>query len=173
MIWALTKELFASRIGQGLIAALVLLALAWWAYSSVWQRGYDVAAAEGDARLRSMQAQIEAERQASERQARATEQQHRDALAAVATQYEQDKANAQTQHDNVVAGLRAGSLRLRDQWNACRASRVPEAAAGAGQLDGAPDDRSESVGRILLAAAQCDAQVAGLQSAVRALTGQP
>lgn len=63
MIWALTKELFASRIGQGLIAALVLLALAWWAYHTVWNRGYAQASLEHEAALAiAKAAQDEAEK---------------------------------------------------------------------------------------------------------------
>lgn len=166
--------LFTSRIGRALIGTVLLLALLWWAYSTVWQRGYDAAAAEGDMRLRTLQAQVEADRQASEREARAKEAEQRTELADVAAKYEQEKANAQVQHDRLVADLRAGAVRLQQRWRGCEtATRMPVAPAGSGEPDGGADDRIASAGRIVRAAAACDAQVRGLQAAIRSLTGQP
>jgi hypothetical protein len=67
------------RVAAGDALGLAL----WWAYSTVWQRGYDVAAAEGDLRLRGVLAQIEAERRQSEREARDAEQAEREQQAAI------------------------------------------------------------------------------------------
>jgi hypothetical protein len=165
MIWALTKELLTSRIGQALIAALVLLVLAWWAYSSVWQRGYDVAAAEGDARLRSMQAQIEAERRASERDARDAESRHRDALIVAAQQYEKDKIDAQAAADRTIADLRSGAVRLRQHWQGCVAtSALSGAAATAAVADDGAELRRQDSGDLVRIGEECDAQVRGLQA---------
>lgn len=174
MIWALTKELFASRIGQGLIAALLLLALAWWAYSHVWQRGYDVAHDEGATALRSLQAQVEADRQASEREARAKEAEQRAALDDVAAKYEQEKADAQAAADSTIADLRSGTVRLRQHWQGCVATAaLSRAAASAAVADDGAELREQGAGDLVSVGEACDAQIRGLQSAIRAMTGQP
>ncbi len=84
---------------------------------------------------------------------------------AVATQYEQEKADAESKGAAVADGLRAGNLRLQQRWAGCEA-RVSDLVASPGQPDGAADDRAASAGRIVLAAAQCDAQVRGLQALI-------
>ena len=174
MTWAIVSAFLRSRLGQGLLLTGALLLALWWAYSTVWQRGYDVAAAEGDARLSGVLAQIEAERRQSEREARAKESEQRAELDALASKHEQEKARVQAEHDRLVADLRAGTVRLQRRWQGCEtAARVPIAPASAGEPDGGTADRIESAGRIVRAAAECDAHVRGLQSAIRALTGQP
>lgn len=91
------------------------------------------------------------------------------ALGRIAQQYEQDKADAQDRADRVVADMRAGNERLHQRWQAAIAtSELSAASTGPGQLDAGAEDRAESAGRIIAAAAQCDAQVIGLQGVVRA-----
>lgn len=95
----------------------------------------------------------------------ATERRNAAAANALAAQYEQDKANAQASHDAVVADLRAGSERLHQRWLAAAATaELSAAAAAAGLADGGADDRIQSAGRAIGAAAACDAQVRGLQA---------
>lgn len=85
--------------------------------------------------------------------------------AAVAAQYEKDKADAQAASDRLVADLRAGNQRLHTRWQAAIAtSELSAAAAAASIADGGAADRIESAGRIVGAAAACDAQVKGLQA---------
>lgn len=85
------------------------------------------------------------------------------AQAAVSEAYEKGKRDADSTAAAVVADLRAGNLRLRRHWEGCEAVRLSDAAASAAELDAAARDREESAGRIVRAAAQCDAQVRGLQ----------
>ena len=94
------------------------------------------------------------------------ERAHAADLARIATTYEQEKIDAQAAADRVVADLRADNLRLSKRWAGCPA--VPEAAATAGEPDAAADDRIESAARIVRAAAECDAQVRGLQAVILA-----
>ncbi|MHC9085352.1 lysis system i-spanin subunit Rz [Luteimonas sp. RIT-PG2_3] len=90
------------------------------------------------------------------------------ALAQVAQQYEQDKADAQKRADRVVADLRAGNERLHQRWQAAIAtSELSAASAASGQLDAAAEDRAESAGAIVRAAIEADAQIRGLQAVVR------
>ena len=85
---------------------------------------------------------------------------------AIAAKYEQDKIDAEAAAKRTADDLRAGNLRLRQQWEGCKAGGVPQVNRAAGQPDAAADDRAESAGRIVAAADQCDAQVKGLQQFV-------
>jgi hypothetical protein len=46
-IFGFGRWLVTSQIGRALLLATALGLALWWAYSTVWQRGYDAAAAEG------------------------------------------------------------------------------------------------------------------------------
>jgi hypothetical protein len=81
----------------------------------------------------------------------------------VSEAYEKGKKDAEATAASVAADLRAGNLRLQQRWAGCEAQRLSDAAALAGELDAAARDREESAGRIVRAAAECDAQVRGLQ----------
>ena len=104
---------------------------------------------------------------AAERAARAEEQARAEAVDRIAGAYEKGKADAQAAAERVAADLRAGNLQLRDRWQGCQA-RLSGAAIAAGEPDAAARDREESAGRIVRAAAECDAQVRGLQALIRA-----
>ena len=109
----------------------------------------------------------EAERTATEAASR-----HKDELAAaqnkVSAAYEKGKADAEANAKRVVADLRAGNLVLRDRWTSCQASSgLPRPTPDTSEPDARTADRDESAGRIVQAAAQCDAQVKGLQSLLR------
>lgn len=97
---------------------------------------------------------------------------YKDALAtaqnAVSAAYEKGKADAEANAKRVVADLRAGNLVLRDRWTSCQASSgLPRSTPDTSEPDAGTADRDESAGRIVQAAAQCDAQVKGLQSLLR------
>ena len=95
--------------------------------------------------------------------ARQVEHEMANAANAAAASYEQGKRDAEQAAAGVVAGLRAGNLRLRTQWQGCQARGVPAIAGTASEPDAAADDRNDSAGRIVRAGAVCDAQVIGLQ----------
>lgn len=90
------------------------------------------------------------------------------ASAAIAQAYEKGKDDARTATDRVAADLRAGNIRLRDAWAGCETDRLSAATASAAGVDAAASDRAGSAGRIIGAAAACDAQVTALQALVRA-----
>jgi len=94
----------------------------------------------------------------------------------LAATYEKEKDDAQKASDRLIADLRAGNQRLHQRWQATVATaELSAAAAAASQPDGRADDRIESAGRAIGAAAQCDAQVKGLQAFARlcSATGVP
>lgn len=148
-----------------IVAILLLLSVIVWQRGSVSMayRASEQAAAARDAML--------LERDAARAQADAADQtvQAERGLAvvanALATRYEKEKADAQTASDRLIADLRAGNQRLHQRWQAAVATADLSAAAAAGsQPDGRADDRIESAGRAIGAAAQCDAQVRALQA---------
>ena len=105
----------------------------------------------------------EAERVATEAASR-----HKDELTAaqnaVSAAYEKGKSDAEATAKRTVADLRAGNLVLRERWTSCQASSgLPRPATDTSEPDAGTADRDESAGRIVQAAAQCDAQVRGLQ----------
>lgn len=150
-----------SILSRVLLGAVLLLA-----GIAVWQRG-TVAQAER-ARDNAQTARAVAEQERDNAIALiAVERQRVKRAEAVATQYEQEKADAESKGAAVADGLRTRALRLQDRWAGCEA-RVSNLATSSGQPDGATDDRADSAGRIVRAAAACDAQVRGLQALVRA-----
>ena len=142
-------------------ASLAVLAGAFGLYRT-WQ--LDHARAE----LSDAKADIAQQTAAAEAAARTSEQKISAATAAAAANYEKGKSDAQAVADGVVAALRADNLRLRQTWRCPATVSVPAAPAAAGGADAAADDRSESAGRIVRAAAECDAQVKALQELVLA-----
>lgn len=99
--------------------------------------------------------------------ARQYEQDLAEIQATISEAYERGKKDAEVIGESVVADLSAGRLRMQQRWQGCEAMRVSEAASGSGELDAGARDREESAGRIVRAAAECDAQVRGLQSILR------
>lgn len=150
-----------SILSRALLVALIALAAI-----AVWQRG-TLAQAER-ARDNAQTGKKVAEQERDNAIAViAVERQRVKRAEAVATQYEQEKADAESKGAAVADGLRSRALRLQDRWACCEA-RVSDLAASPSEPDGAADDRADSAGRIVRAAAACDAQVRGLQALVRA-----
>ena len=129
---------------------IAITSLALWTFATFWvgwewrDRSADIKKLRADLELAAAANDALVETLDAER-AKAAE------LAAIAGKYEQDKINAQAAADRTIADLRAGNVRLQNRWAGCTA--VPQAAATAGQPDGAADDRIESAGRVLRAAA--------------------
>jgi Bacteriophage Rz lysis protein len=148
--------------------ALAGILIAAWIGHAIWQNGYGTGHAEVTAVLNAERAEVQAERDRAEAEARAKEAAQRQALDAIATQYEQDKVNAQAKADRTIADLRAGSVRLRSHWQGCVAtSELSGAAATASQLDGGAGLREADIGRVSGIGARCDAHVRGLQAVIR------
>jgi uncharacterized protein involved in exopolysaccharide biosynthesis len=100
--------------------------------------------------------------------ARVTEHAQADKLQAIAQQYEQDKTDAQAKADRTIADLRAGTVRLRNEWQGCPARSVPATAGSTGQPDGDAELRAAGAADLVRIAASADAQIRGLQAAVKA-----
>lgn len=149
----------------GYIVAALLAVAAIAGGVGYWQGGKHAATA---AEL-AMSAHLAADRKAEsdhKDKVRKLEQDLAAAQAGVSEAYEKGKKDAEATGAAVTADLRAGNLRLQQRWAGCETQRLSDAAATAGEPDAAAGDREESAGRIVRAAAQCDAQVRGLQDLV-------
>ena len=150
-----------SILTRALLAAVAALALL-----AIWQRG-TVAQAEHAQENAQVAKKVAEQERDNAIAVIAVERQRVKRAEAVATQYEQEKADAESKGAAAADGLRAGNLRLQQRWAGCEA-RVSDIAASPGQPDGAADDRAEGARDLVRAAAEADAQVRGLQALVRA-----
>ena len=144
--------------------ALVLLALLAWAGHGLYRAGYNAANMRAEKVIGEF-AKAEAEAQAKAREA---EQDASKRVAAIAEQHEQDKRDAQSAADRLAADLRAGNVRLRDEWAGCATDRLSGAAASAAELDAARKLQAESLKRIAAITGEADAKERALQAVVRA-----
>ncbi len=99
-------------------------------------------------------------------EARAKEHAATDELEQVGLKLQQETRRADKLEDEVAAAVQRGERRVRNSICATTAT-VPAAPAAPGSPDGSADDGSRHIGRIVSAAAKCDAQVRGLQEVVR------
>lgn len=146
-----------------LIGALVILLAASVIAGLAYRGNAALAIGERDAAV-TAQVTAEAERD-NLRDVLTTERARADRMTRIAEQYEQDKTDAQAKADAVIADLRAGATRLQDKWLGCQAG-MPPSFPGTSQLDAGAEDRAEGAAAIVRAAAECDAQVRGLQRVV-------
>jgi FtsZ-interacting cell division protein ZipA len=161
MSWALIARYLPHILIVAVLATIVAVV-----GHAVWTWGYDTANVRAEKIIGDF-AKAEAEAQAK---ARAEEQAKAAAVAKAAEEYERGKADAQAKADRVVADLRAGTVRLRQHWQAavatCDVSRDSAAALAA---EREAELRAESAARIVRIGAEADAKVRALQDAYEAL----
>lgn len=162
----MTALLYWKQILAGTVL-LVVLAFTYW----LGGQSGRTELAEYKASVAEMSTTVAELRTEAERKARETEQAHAKALADVATQYEQDKQDAQATADRLVADLRAGNRKLRDHWQGCKA-QLPGVSPGASELAGQDRLREEDIGRVLEWAGILQAQRDGLQAVTEADRGK-
>ncbi|MFK3845297.1 hypothetical protein [Stenotrophomonas sp. NPDC078853] len=104
----------------------------------------------------------------TEQAARATEHKQADTLAAIGAKHEEDRAAAPAVADAVVAGLRDGTLRLRNDLAACHTDLLSQTAAGTLERDAATQRREEFAGRVVRIGRDADDQLRACQAVVRA-----
>lgn len=149
---------------MSILTRALLVAVAALALLAIWQRG-TVAQAER-ARDNAQTAKKVAEQERDNAIAViAVERQRVKRADTIAAKTLEEMRDAESKGAAVADGLRSRAIRLQDRWTGCEA-RVSDLAAASGQPDGAADDRADSAGRIVRAAAACDAQVRGLQALI-------
>lgn len=117
--------------------------------------------------------QRDAAQQLAAEEARARQAEHRHAadMARIGQEHQEALTNAKAQSDRLVSDLRAGNVRLREQWRGCAAS-LPGTGPRAGGTDAHAGLQAESLGRIDRAVTECEAHVLGLQKITQADRGE-
>jgi hypothetical protein len=101
-------------------------------------------------------------------QTRAEEQSNALLLADIGAKHEEDRAAAPAVADAVVADLRSGALRLRNDLAACHTDLLSQTAAGAVERDAATQRREEFAGRVVRIGRDADDQLRACQAVVAA-----
>jgi len=101
-------------------------------------------------------------------QVRATERKQAETMATIGAKHEEDRTAAEAVPAAVVAGLRAGNLRLRDDLATCHTDRLSQAAAAAGERDARAELRPEVAGSAFGIAAAAEADVRACQAVIAA-----
>ena len=124
------------------VAALVLVA-------GVWLHGRSTGADQTQAKWDAAEAQYAQQRAASAIEARKIEERHRAEYRAIAQRFLEEQADAKIQTDRVIAGLRAGTVRVRDRFTCPRlpgAAADSSGAAEAGPRGLQPEDAGTAIG---------------------------
>jgi len=104
-------------------------------------------------------------------QTRATEHTQADKLAAIGAKHEEDRTAAQAVPAAVVAGVRDGSLQLRDDLATCETSRLSEAVAGSIERDAHAQLRAEVAAALVQIGRDADDHVRACQAVVTEYQG--
>ncbi|MBA0225190.1 hypothetical protein D7U89_06760 [Stenotrophomonas maltophilia] len=101
-------------------------------------------------------------------QTRATEHAQAETLAAIGAKHEEDRTAAAAVPAAVVAGVRDGSLQLRDDLATCNTARLSQAIAGTIERDQAAQLRAEVAGALVQIGRDADDHVRACQAVIRA-----
>ncbi|WP_313178964.1 hypothetical protein [Stenotrophomonas sp.] len=148
------------------IAIYLLVFVAWSAamFGAGWAwRGDRADGTESDQRAAGAEAVAE-----QVNQTRATEHQQADALATIGAKHEEDRTAATAIPAAVAAGVRGGSLQLRDDLAICNTARLSQAAAGAVERDQAAQLRAEVAGALVQIGRDADDHVRACQAVIAA-----
>lgn len=89
-------------------------------------------------------------------------------MATIGAKHEEDRAAAQAVPAAVVAGVRDGSLQLRDDLATCETSRLSQAVAGAVERDARAELRPEVAGAALQIVTDAQDHVVACQAVIAA-----
>lgn len=119
------------------------------------------------------QASVSAAQVAQVNEARTTEHAQAETLATIGAKHEEDRTAAAAVPAAVVAGVRDGSLQLRDDLATCNTARLSQAVAGTIERDQAAQLRAEVAGALVQIGRDADDHVRACQAVIRADRGQP
>ncbi|HAL23409.1 MAG TPA: hypothetical protein DCP40_11875 [Stenotrophomonas sp.] len=101
-------------------------------------------------------------------QTRATERDQAEAMATIGAKHEEDRAAATAVPAAVAAGVRDGSLQLRDDLATCNTARLSQAAAGAVERDQTAQLRAEVAGALVQIGRDADDHIRACQAVITA-----
>jgi len=143
------------------LLAAVAMALSFWAGWS-W-RGDRAEGAEARQQAGASAAVVE-----QVNKARATEHTQAETMVTIGAKHEEDRAAAPAVVDAVVADLRSGALRLRNDLAACHTDLLSQTAAGTLERDAATQRREEFAGRVVRIGRDADDQLRACQAVIQA-----
>ncbi|MBH1873552.1 hypothetical protein I5W30_04795 [Stenotrophomonas maltophilia] len=148
------------------IAIYLLVFVAWSAgmFGAGWAWRGDQAERDASDKLLSSTAQALQQEQS----VRATEHQQADTLATIGAKHEEDRTAATAVPAAVAAGVRDGSLQLRDDLATCNTARLSEAVAGTIERDAHAQLRAEVAGALVQIGRDADDHVRACQAIVTA-----
>lgn len=149
-----------------ILAAVWLLSLLA-AFSAGWTWKGDRAEVR-ETRTELKQSKVEAK---AADQARGKERSQSEALAEIGEKHELDRQAAEGVADSVVADLRAGNYRLRNELASCETSRLSESSESASQRDAGTVSREEIAAAAIRIARDADDQLRACQAVVRTYDG--
>lgn len=142
-------------------------------YSSIYQRGYDAKALEVNMQRMADERTQAIAALAREAEVRAIEVANDAKMRNVEAEWAKRMTDAQVNAERVATDLRSGALRLRQHWDACRAtSALSGAAAGVAGPDADADLRRTDASHLVRVSDQCSTHVNALQDAIRVMQGQ-
>lgn len=103
-----------------------------------------------------------------ERSARTDEHKQAENLASIGAKHEEDRLAATAVPAAVAAGVRDGSLQLRDDLATCNTARLSEAVAGAVERDAHAQLRAEVAGALVQIGRDADDHVRACQAVLAA-----
>ena len=160
MIWILAllrRVPFQAWIG---LACAVLVGLVLWA---VHHDGYKAGQAEGQAKL-AAHLQADAKALAKARADAETDRKTREAKAAdLWAAQEKRNADALAEQNRLIAGLRAGTVRLRHEWAGCRSAD----GAGESARPDSADLRATGAANLIGNADRADSEITYLHGLIR------
>lgn len=101
-------------------------------------------------------------------QTRAVEHRQADSLATIGAKHEEDRTAAEAVPAAVAAGVRDGSLQLRDDLATCSTSLLSQAVAGAVERDAHAELRAEVAGALVQIGRDADDHVRACQAVIAA-----
>lgn len=101
-------------------------------------------------------------------QTRAVEHRQAESLATIGTKHEEDRTAAEAVPAAVAAGVRDGSLQLRDDLATCSTSLLSQAVAGAVERDAHAELRAEVAGALVQIGRDADDHVRACQAVIAA-----
>lgn len=99
---------------------------------------------------------------------RAIEHSQGQVLATIGAKHEEDREAAEAVPAAVVADLRAGNVRLRQEWAGCETRLLSQAVASTIERDALAASREEAAGRIVRIGRDADDQLAACQAVIKA-----
>ncbi|WP_295573742.1 hypothetical protein [uncultured Stenotrophomonas sp.] len=101
-------------------------------------------------------------------QTRAVEHSHAEALATIGAKHEEDRTAATAVPAAVVAGVRDGSIQLRDDLATCNTARLSQAVAGTIERDAHAELRAEVAGAVVQVGRDADDHISASQAVIAA-----